>query len=121
MKPRLLILVILLFAKTASGGGWQVAGNGYYLSVPSDGWYYSRVVGQPYWYNGCYYAGAVSYQKVLQVPQKQVSHVTYSTNWKSDLLKAVERQKDNQLFLQALRESGLQGAATPLVQGSTNA
>lgn len=116
---RLCLFLLALWWPLVASAEWRVVGNGYYLwygASGSDGWYYTKTCTQPYWYCGKYYAGTCSYVRAYQVPV--ASSVTYSANWKSDLLKAVERQKDSQLFIQALRESGLQApTATTLVNG----
>lgn len=92
-----LVLVALLIPATAeASNGYTHIENGYYLkynaSGQHDGWWYRK--------NNC-----CQYYRHSQVPAKGVS---YSANWKSDLVKALEKAKDTELFLEAIKESGLQ-------------
>lgn len=109
---------VVLTATVVQGSGYYAAGNGYYCyqtaAGVNDGYYYTRTCTQGYWYCGKWYNGTCSYTRVAPIAIAQAP-VQYSTNWKSDLLKAIEHQKDNQLFLQALRESGLQVPSTHTV------
>ncbi len=119
MKRLLFLLMALLWPAICSAS-WQAVGNGYYVwttSYGNDGYYYTRNYTAPYWYNGCYYAGSYNYVRSYQIPVTQT--VNYSSNWKSDILKAVEKRADSKLFLQALRESGLASPAeTTLLEGN---
>ena len=105
MRPRLLtrlfivalLLVAMFIPVTAeASNGYTHIENGYYLkynaSGQHDGWWYRK--------NNCCH-----YYRHSQVPAKGVA---YSANWKSDLVKALEKAKDTELFLEAIKESGLQ-------------
>lgn len=105
MKPRILILAMaaMLFAGVAHAGGF---GNfthyerGFYLNgtvKQNDGWWWRCS-------NGRFYR----HSQFRQQQAKAQAQVQYSANWKSDLVKALDKQRDHELFLQALRESGLQ-------------
>lgn len=94
-----LLFVLALFAatNTAQADHFRRASNGLFWKVNAanvhDGHWYTFQHGQ--------------YVRHSQIAPQRTA-VKYSANWKSDLVRAVNQQKDNQLFLQALRESGLQ-------------
>jgi mono/diheme cytochrome c family protein len=92
----LLFLVAFSMSATIAEASnyWRSIGNGYHLLYTSsgqhDGWYYRVSHGR--------------YCRHSRVPSSSVS---YSANWKSDLVKALDKAKDTELFIAAIRESGL--------------
>lgn len=93
---------------------WRGIGDGYFVTNPNDGWYYRQQCATvPVYYGYCNkcvrYETQCSYVRYSAIPVQQtiVKNVRYSKNWKNDLLEAIERQKDSELFIQAVRESGL--------------
>lgn len=107
MKPLTHILAVstvLIGATSAHAGGYggftHYERGFYLLGTPShnDGnWYVVR--------DGCY----VRHSRFRQQNRSAFrSTVRYSSDWKSNLVRALEKKKDHELFLRALRESGLQ-------------
>lgn len=101
MIQKFALCAAVLFAASAHAGNhgrqYTHVERGYYLngtSASNDGYWYTVK-------NGCY-----TRHSPIQAAAKSV---TYSANWKSDLVKELGRKKDNELFMQALAESGLQG------------
>lgn len=96
-------VLCLAFAGTAHASGWQFLPHGNHFvrsnGFGNDGFLYSRS------WNGCRYTYSQHSAIVAEVPV--VSTPTYNANWKSELVNHLSKAKDNETFLQALRESGL--------------
>ena len=97
MKNLLTLLLILSSTLCYAGDRWYwlPARNGYYTrscASGNDGWYYSRNASGQY------------------VQTQQINNTTINippANWKVNLVNALSAQRENDYYLQALRESGL--------------
>lgn len=99
MRTAILFLVLVVWSVFASADGWYwlPASNGYYVRANAsgnDGWYYTR-------YNGCY-------NRAYQITNTTINVTNQApANWKVNLVNALSAQRENDYYLQALRESGL--------------
>jgi hypothetical protein len=96
------LLLLCLFASTASAGWlFRSAGNGYYCRYndagANDGWYYTQYCGRYYPYSQIVTNATVT-SKAAYTP----------ASWKTELVRTLNAQKENEFFIKAIRESGLQ-------------
>lgn len=95
--------VLILVTVSTADAGWifRSAGNGYYcryndLGV-NDGWYYTSYCGRYYPYS----------QITTSVVNKTYAAAP-PVGWKTELVRTLNAQKENEFFIRAIRESGLQ-------------
>lgn len=93
----LLMMALLLCGTSALAGTFTQSAPGLFLNSDDPGWYYVRT--------NC------GYVRSVQIAQSEKpADVKYTPNWKVDLVRSLNQQKDNEYFLKALSESGLKPA-----------
>ncbi len=108
---RLILVLLLLLAATTARAGWLEYSPGFFINgtlSANDGYAYTRV-------HDCY---GYHYALYSVLPQSQTYNssnttISYSRNWKTDLVQALSANKDSELFLQAIAESGLKANIQP--------
>lgn len=110
---RVIAAIAILFTNLrgvyAEGWSYRVYSPGYYTysnGVTNDGYYYT------------YYCG--KYARYSAIPQTtNITNVTYTNDWKNNLVKALDRAKDNEFFIKSVQASGLSiSDNSPLLQAS---
>lgn len=139
MKRLLAFIVCLasLWPACKLEAGWQYVyyRDGYYTysdGFTNNGRYYVRTAAPGYYYCGCYYPGAVTWYDAGPITgaayggsygSYDVGTVSYTRNWKTDMVKAMADAKDSELFVAAAQASGLKTNLTvgPVASSSYSA
>lgn len=102
MKKFLLALFVFLIPAICSAGWYEYSPGWYLNGVPgaNDGYIYYRTC-----YCGCYRYCVYGPIPVTTVVNN--TNVAYGANWKERLVDALNTKKDNELYIQALVQSGL--------------
>ncbi len=109
---KLILILLLMLAATTAKAGWYEYSPGWFINgtlEANDGWAYRK-------YCNCYGCQYVRYSYLPAASSYGGNYnttnttVTYTKNWKTDLVQALSANKDSELFISAVEASGLKAS-----------